>query len=105
MPRFANVFPGPLTNFFYAGCYRAGAVPAIIGISSLLPFTQTLVYGHVAIMHMMGYFDVANIQAAVHPIEAHCFVTLCTAVVITIDVLDVNVSSMVFFSSVAVTLR
>lgn len=46
---------------FYSGCYRAGALPLIIGITSLLPFMQTFVDGHVTIMHMMGNFTLAQI--------------------------------------------
>jgi hypothetical protein len=87
-PRFAvYVFSSSLSNFPYSSHYSAGAVPAIVLIHGLLSLTKTFVYCHVAVVHMMSNFDLTQIQAAVHHFEAYCFVTLCTAVVVTVDML------------------
>jgi hypothetical protein len=90
MPHFADGCLGTLTKFFNTNCYCVRTVSVIVRICDLLPFTETFVYCHVATMHMMDDFDLAQIKATVHPIKTQCLMTLCAAVVITVDVLYID---------------
>src|SRR6218665_1243422 len=67
--------------------------PAVMGrvqCQRSFEFLASFIDGHIAIVNVVGDLYVAKIEVRIHTIEAHCFVTLSTLVLISVDMLDVN---------------